>query len=213
MKNYKTKLIVILFCISMVAVWFMSKTFYNFDAEKFNANYLKVAKRGWEQQKDEYEKQITKLEAEELENTNPIPNCIKEKISPLTKQERAMLYTIKNYHSEIEVPENITTSYFVDDEQYPIATRKLNYQKDSESLYFGTYIYYDIKLREEENMVNLEYNYSGGTASTSFGTISYNKFTKEVIKTDFTYSQEAGLSIVYINGVELRGNFHTFKNY
>ncbi len=209
MKFVKHFVLPFLFLAFGIGGWLGSKIYYNYDAEKFNSDYVKALKRDWEENKVIFEEEIDQLNAENRDFTNKITSCITQKTEPITNETKAILYTIKNYHSEIEIPETVTSYY--DNTETP-SFSVFNYERKDDGLWFGMYIGYRITMITDYDNIVLHFSNSAGRAATAFGTLNYNTISKEVTATEYSYGTGAGGTTLYLNGVKVKETFQSFTN-
>ncbi|WP_108866878.1 hypothetical protein [Aquimarina aquimarini] len=189
-----------------VSVWIGSKEYYD-DETRVQIN---ARKRGWEENKAVLEKEIDQLKAENRAYANKITSCITQKTESISDETKAVLYTIKNYHSEIEIPKTVTNYHNTNSEIPTFSV--FNYERKNDELWFGFYIGYRITMVTDYDNVVLHFSYSAGTAHTVFGTINYNTLTKEVSTTEYSYGTGAGGTTLYLNGVKVKESFKYFTN-
>ncbi len=81
----------------------------------------------------------------------------------------------------------------------------LNYkdEQDSDFLYFGEYLDYNVTICNDEFEFVVEYNYSIGQAFSAFGHISLNKITEDIIKVEYNYGTGSGTTEITLNGKNL----------
>ncbi|MBE7653944.1 hypothetical protein [Tenacibaculum finnmarkense] len=189
-----------------ISVWIGSKEYYD-DETRLQIN---ARNRGWEENKAVLEKKIDQLKAEKRSYDNKITSCITQKTESISDETKAFLYTIKNYHSEVEIPKTVTNYYNTNSKTPTFSV--FNYERKNDELWFGFYIGYRITMVTDYDNLVIHFSYSAGTAHTAFGTIHYNTLTKEVSTTEYSYGTGAGGTTLYLNGVKVKETFKDFTN-
>lgn len=122
-------------------------------------------------------------------------NAIGGKTKALDKEQLIILQKINEMYPEIMVTDLVLANTDKQSEE-----ETLLFERDSSDFYFGVYVEYLIQLKDQQVVLNLDYNYSAGQAYSAIGHITYNKLTHDIIKTEYNYGTGSGTTEIYING-------------
>ncbi|GAA3508308.1 hypothetical protein GCM10022393_19090 [Aquimarina addita] len=194
----KNLLVITGILISFICSWSLSKAYYQSKSEEESAIVIQELTEKYQKMKViDSLKIVASIEKPQIGIT-----CIKNEDGSLNKSEKEFLDKVKKYYSDIEVPISVSRKFIYENDEYHLEQVAFNYSEDDNGLYFGTYPYYNVEIKKDTQTYELVYSNSAGRALTSFGTITYNSMTEEVIRVDYNFGTGAGTSAIYVNGIQ-----------